>query len=199
MDSSATRRFHLGSERAAAIPAGLSLGVTSVGYPVGPRILLLDDSNFEVFELNLGLNHTIPTWWSPWLFSLEHQFTTAVGAGQRRRSARGCLIGSVGLPIRDGRSTASSLRFAMTLHSIPRTTPTSTSSLAVKRSTSMDAASSFWQPDPHFMVGIVPNSGIASPIESFPAGFVWLPDDRSGIPHHVAAVAHPILLRQLDG
>ncbi len=30
-------------------------------------------SKFSVFEANLGLNHTIPTWWSPWLFSLEHQ------------------------------------------------------------------------------------------------------------------------------
>lgn len=27
-----------------------------------------------VFEVNMGLNHTIPTWMSPWMFSLEHQF-----------------------------------------------------------------------------------------------------------------------------
>ncbi len=29
---------------------------------------------FEVFETNLGLNHTIPTGCSPWLFSVEHEF-----------------------------------------------------------------------------------------------------------------------------
>jgi hypothetical protein len=34
----------------------------------------IDNSRFDVFELNLGLNHTTPTGSSPWLFSVEHEF-----------------------------------------------------------------------------------------------------------------------------
>lgn len=32
------------------------------------------DGRLEVFEFNMGLNHTVPTCWAPWLFSLQHEF-----------------------------------------------------------------------------------------------------------------------------
>ncbi len=51
---------------------GYSLWADMAWLPGRPTSI--DGKNFEVFETNIGLNHTIPTWWSPWLFSLEHQF-----------------------------------------------------------------------------------------------------------------------------
>lgn len=138
-----------------------------------------DSSKFEVFETNLGLLHTIPTWWSPWLFSLEHQFGYRSWQGP----------GSIDLP-------AAAYRFGW---DIKLETPLNSEyrpfafSLAFNPSINSDFNQTlgrqainfdgrgimYWQADPRLLVAL--GAGFWDRVHDHVvpyAGVVWLPDDR---------------------
>ncbi|HLQ44059.1 MAG TPA: hypothetical protein VK137_04960, partial [Planctomycetaceae bacterium] len=138
-----------------------------------------DSSKFEVFELNLGLNHTVPIDSSPWLFSLEHQFGYRSWQGP----------GSVDLP-------GSAFRFGWDAR---LETPLNSQynpfaiSLAFNPSINSDFGQQlgrqainfdgrgivFWQADPQLLFGLGLQFWDRVHDRVIPyAGFVWLPDDR---------------------
>ena len=151
-----------------------------VGWlPARSTNLLLDDKKFEVFELNLGLNHTIPTWWSPWLFSLEHQFGYRSWNGPATVSLPGSVY-RVGWDMRFETPLNSQFApFAMTLAFNPSLNSDFDHKLGRQAINFDGRGILFWQPDPHFMVGVGAQFWDRVTDRVIPyAGFVWLPDDR---------------------
>lgn len=147
--------------------------------PGRPTNLLLDDSNFEVFELNLGLNHTIPTWWSPWLFSLEHQFNYRSWSGPATVDLPGDVY-RLGWDFRFETPLNSQFApFAATLAFNPSINTDFDQGLGREAFNFDGRGIVFWQPDPHFMMGIGAQFWDRVTDRVIPwAGFVWLPDDR---------------------
>jgi hypothetical protein len=157
---------------------GYSLWSDIAWLPGRPTNLLLDDSDFSVFELNMGLNHTIPTWWSPWLFSLEHQFNYRNWSGPTLD-----LPGDVyrlGWDFRFETPLNSQFApFAMTLAFNPSINTDFDQQLGREAFNFDGRGIVFWQPDPHFMVGLGLQFWDRVSDRVIPyAGFVWLPDDR---------------------
>ena len=158
---------------------GYSLWGDMGWLPARSTNLLLDDKKFEVFELNLGLNHTIPTWWSPWLFSLEHQFGYRSWNGPATVSLPGSVY-RIGWDMRFETPLNSQFApFAMTLAFNPSINSDFNQKLE-RQAINLDGRGIiFWQPDPHFMVGIGAQFWDRVTDRVIPyGGVVWLPDDR---------------------
>ena len=158
---------------------GYSLWGDMGWLPGRPTNLLLDDSDFEVFELNLGLNHTIPTWWSPWLFSLDHQFNYRSWSGPSTVDLPGGVY-RLGWDLRFETPLNSQFApFAMTLAFNPSINSDFDQHPGREAFNFDGRGILFWQPDPHFMVGVGAQFWDRVDDRVIPyAGFVWLPDDR---------------------
>lgn len=146
--------------------------------PGRPTNLLLDDSDFSVFELNMGLNHTIPTWWSPWLFSLEHQFNYRSWSGPTLDLPGG--VYRLGWDMRFETPLNSQFApFAMTLAFNPSINSDFDQQLSRQAYNFDGRGVLFWQADPHLMFAL--GAGFWDRVQDrvIPyVGFVWLPDDR---------------------
>lgn len=158
---------------------GYSLSGDIGWLPGRPTNLLLDDSDFEVFELNLGLNHTIPTWWSPWLFSLEHQFNYRTWSGPSTVDLPGDVY-RLGWDLRLETPLNSQFApFAVSLAFNPSLNTDFDQQLSREAFNFDGRGILLWQMDPHFMVGIGAQFWDRVKDRVIPyAGFVWLPDDR---------------------
>ncbi len=158
---------------------GYSLWADIAWLPPRPTDLP-DSSKFGVTEFNVGLNHTIPTWWSPWLFSLEHQFNYRSWNGP---SIVGDLPPNVyrfGWDMRLETPLNSQFApFAMTLAFNPSINSDFNQSLGREAVNFDGRGIVFWQADPHLMFAL--GAGFWDRVKDrvVPyAGVVWLPDDR---------------------
>lgn len=158
---------------------GYSLWADIGWLPGRPTDLLLDDSKFSVFETNIGLNHTIPTWWSPWLFSLEHQFNYRSWSGPSTVDLPGSVY-RLGWDMRLETPLNSQFApFAMTLAFNPSINSDFDQQLSRHAYNFDGRGILFWQADPHLMFAL--GAGFWDRVQDrvIPyAGFVWLPDDR---------------------
>ena len=164
-------------------PQPYRLGYTLWGdmgwLPGRPTNLTGDSSKFEVFEANLGLLHTVPTWWSPWLFSLEHQFGYRSWQGPTQVDLPGGVY-RLGWDIKFETPLNSEYRpFAISLAFNPSINSDFTQSLG-RQSINFDGRGIlFWQADPRLLVAL--GAGFWDRVHDrvVPyAGVVWLPDDR---------------------
>ncbi len=140
---------------------------------------------FSVFETNIGLNHTIPTWWSPWLFSLEHQFGYRSWSGPTStltptRVDLPANVYRLGWDIRfDTPLNSHFAPFALTLAFNPSINSDFNQQLS-RNAYNFDGRGVLtWQLDPHFQLAL--GAGFWDRVHDrvIPyAGFVWLPDDR---------------------
>ncbi len=156
-----------------------------IGWLPNRPVSLPDGGRFEVFEANIGLNHTIPTWWAPWLFSLEHQFGYRSWSGPTSTSTttRADLPASVyrlGWDIRFETPLNSQFApFALTLAFNPSINTDFDHNLTREAYNFDGRGVLLWQLDPHFQVAL--GAGFWDRVHDrvIPyAGFVWLPDDR---------------------
>lgn len=158
---------------------GYSLWADIGWLPGRPTDLLLDDSKFSVFETNIGLNHTIPTWWSPWLFSLEHQFNYRSWSGPSTVDLPGSVY-RLGWDMRFETPLNSQFApFAMTLAFNPSINTDFDQQLSRHAYNFDGRGILFWQADPHLMFAL--GAGFWDRVQDrvIPyVGFVWLPDDR---------------------
>lgn len=163
---------------------GYSLWADVGWLPARPTDLA-NASKFEVLEANIGLNHTIPTWWSPWLFSLEHQlgYRSWSGPISTADPARVDLPANayrLGWDIRfDTPLNSQFAPFALTLAFNPSINSDFHQTLT-REAYNVDGRGIFiWQLDPHFQLAL--GAGFWDRVRDrvIPyAGFVWLPDDR---------------------
>ena len=158
---------------------GYSLWADIGWIPPRPTSLLLDDGKFGVAEINVGLNHTIPTWWSPWLFSLEHQFNYRSWNGPATVDLPPNVY-RFGWDMRLETPLNSQFSpFAMTLAFNPSINSDFNQALG-RQAINLDGRGIlFWQADPHLMFAL--GAGFWDRVHDkvVPyAGFVWLPDDR---------------------
>ena len=156
-----------------------------IGWLPNRPVSLPGGGKFEVFEANLGLNHTIPTWWAPWLFSLEHQFGYRGWSGPNSTSTttRTDLPASVyrlGWDFRFETPLNSQFApFALTLAFNPSINSDFDQQLTRNAYNFDGRGVLLWQLDPHFQVAL--GAGFWDRVHDriIPyAGFVWLPDDR---------------------
>lgn len=140
-------------------------------------------SKFEVFETNLGLLHTIPTWWSPWLFSLEHQFGYRSWQGPGSTGTRVDLPGAayrLGWDIKFETPLNSEYRpFAFSFAFNPSINSDFAQQLGRQAFNFDGRGIMYWQADPRLLVAI--GAGFWDRVHDrvVPyAGVVWLPDDR---------------------
>ncbi len=157
---------------------GYSLWADIAWLPGRPTNLLLDDNDFSVIEANIGLNHTIPTWWSPWLFSLEHQFNYRSWSGPMLDLPAN--VYRLGWDMRLETPLNSQFApFAMTLAFNPSIN-TDFDQNPDREAINFDGRGVlFWQADPHLMFAV--GAGFWDRVQDrvIPyVGFVWLPDDR---------------------
>lgn len=164
-------------------PQPYRLGYTlwgDVGWLPGRHTNLAgDNSKFEVFETNIGLLHTIPTWWSPWLFSLEHQFGYRSWQGPTRVDLPGGAY-RLGWDIKLETPLNSEYRpFAVSLAFNPSINSDFAQSLG-RQAINLDGRGIlYWQADPRLLVAM--GAGFWDRVHDriVPyAGVVWLPDDR---------------------
>ena len=175
---------------------GYSLWADSGWLPDRPTDLP-NGSKFGVFEANIGLNHTIPTWWSPWLFSLEHQFGYRSWSGPTSTDPtfvpdapptltgpdRVDLPGSVyrlGWDLRFETPLNSQFApFAMTLAFNPSINSDFHQTLTREGYNFDGRGILVWQLDPRFRIALGAEFWDRVRDRVIPhAGFVWLPDDR---------------------
>lgn len=145
---------------------------------------------FEVFEANLGLNHTIPTWWSPWLFSLEHQLgyrswsgpasTNPVLPGDPDRVDLPASVYRLGWDLRFETPLNSQFApFALTLAFNPSINSDFDQQLSRNAYNFDGRGILVWQLDPRFRVAVGAEFWDRVHDRVIPhVGFVWLPDDR---------------------
>ena len=164
-------------------PQPYRLGYTLWGdmgwLPGRPTNIAGDSSKFEVFEANLGLLHTIPTWWSPWLFSLEHQFGYRSWNGPTQVDLPGGVY-RLGWDIKFETPLNSEYRpFAISLAFNPSINSDFTQQLGREAINFDGRGILFWQADPRLLVAL--GAGFWDRVHDrvVPyAGIVWLPDDR---------------------
>lgn len=158
---------------------GYSLWADLAWLPGRHTDLLLDDGKFSVFEANIGLNHTIPTWWSPWLFSLEHQFNYRNWSGPATVDLPGDVY-RLGWDLRFETPLNSQFApFAVTLAFNPSINSDFDQQLGRDAFNFDGRGILFWQADPHLLLAF--GAGFWDRVHDrvIPyAGFVWLPDDR---------------------
>ncbi len=158
---------------------------------------------FSVFEANIGLNHTIPAWWSPWLFSLEHQIgyrswsgplsndPTFTPASPGPSSTPATVTGPdrVDLPASVYRLgwdfrfetplNSQFAPFALTLAFNPSINTDFHQTLTREAYNFDGRGILVWQLDPHFRVALGVEFWDRVHDRVIPhAGFVWQPDDR---------------------
>ena len=145
---------------------------------------------FEVFEANLGLNHTIPTWWSPWLFSLEHQLgyrswsgpisVDPAAAGDPDRVDLPSSVYRLGWDLRFETPLNSQFApFALTLAFNPSINSDFDQQLSRDALNFDGRGILVWQLDPRFRVALGAEFWDRVRDRVVPhVGFVWLPDDR---------------------
>lgn len=158
---------------------GYSLWADVASLPGERTSLLLDDGSFEVFEFNVGLNHTIPTWWSPWLFSLEHQFNYRSWDGPSTVDLTGSYY-RLGWDLRFETPLNSQFApFAMTLAYNPSINSDFETHLGREAFNFDGRGIMFFQADPRLLFAF--GAGFWDRVKDrvIPyAGIVWLPDDR---------------------
>jgi hypothetical protein len=156
-----------------------------IGWLPNRPVSLPGGGKFEVFETNIGLNHTIPTWWAPWLFSLEHQFGYRgwSGPNSTATTTRTDLPASayrLGWDFRLETPLNSQFApFALTLAFNPSINSDFDQQLTRNAYNFDGRGVLLWQLDPHFQVAV--GAGFWDRVHDrvIPyAGFVWLPDDR---------------------
>ncbi len=156
-----------------------------VGWLPSRPVSLPGGGKFEVFEANIGLNHTVPTWWSPWLFSLEHQFGYRGWSGPTStltptRTDLPASVYRLGWDIRFETPLNSQFApFALTLAFNPSINSDFDQHLTRNAYNFDGRGVLLWQLDPHFQVAL--GAGFWDRVHDriIPyAGFVWLPDDR---------------------
>jgi hypothetical protein len=156
-----------------------------LGFLPNRPVSLPGGGKFSVFEANVGLNHTIPTWWAPWLFSLEHQFGYRDWSGpdSTETTTRTDLPASVyrfGWDIRFETPLNSQFApFALTLAFNPSINSDFDQHLTRNAYNFDGRGVLLWQLDPRFQVAL--GAGFWDRVHDriIPyAGFVWLPDDR---------------------
>lgn len=181
-------------------PQPYRLGYTlwgDMGWLPNRPVSLPGGGDFSVFEANVGLTHTIPTWWAPWLFTLEHQLGYRDWSGPTSVNPtfnagppatltgpdRVDLPGSVyrlGWDIRFETPLNSQFApFALTLAFNPSINSDFDQGLTRNAYNFDGRGVLLWQLDPHFQVAL--GAGFWDRVNDrvIPyAGFVWLPDDR---------------------
>ena len=162
-----------------------------IGWLPNRPVSLPGGGKFEVFEANIGLNHTIPTWWSPWLFSLEHQFgyrgwsgpnsvNPAPASTSPDRVDLPSSVYRLGWDFRFETPLNSQFApFALTFAFNPSINSDFDQHLTRNAYNFDGRGVLLWQLDPHFQVAL--GAGFWDRVHDriIPyAGFVWLPDDR---------------------
>ncbi|MFM9964936.1 MAG: hypothetical protein ACKV2Q_27355 [Planctomycetaceae bacterium] len=153
-----------------------------IGWLPSRRTSLPNDSKFEVFEANIGLNHTIPTWWAPWLFSLEHQL--GYRSWQGPKTAMGADLPSsvyrLGWDLRLETPLNSQFApFAALLAFNPSINSDFDHSLHREAFNFDGRGVLVWQIDPRFRIALGAEFWDRLNDRVIPhAGFVWLPNDR---------------------
>jgi hypothetical protein len=151
-----------------------------VGWLPGEKTdLALDDSRFEVFEANIGLTHTIPTCWSPWLFGLEHQFGYRGWEGPVTLDLPGSVY-RFGWDLRLETPVNSEFSpFSISLAFNPSINSDFDQNLSREAWNFDGRGILFWQASPQFLVGLGAAFWDRVTDRVIPyAGFVWTPDSR---------------------
>ena len=158
---------------------GYSLWADIGWIPPRSTSLLLDDGKFGVAEINVGLNHTVPTWWSPWLFSLEHQFNYRSWNGPSTVDLPPNVY-RFGWDMRLETPLNSQFSpFAMTLAFNPSINSDFNQALS-RQAINLDGRGIlYWQADPHLMFAL--GVGYWNRVKDYVVpyvGVVYQPDDR---------------------
>jgi hypothetical protein len=151
-----------------------------VGWLAGEKTdLALDDSRFEVFETNIGLIHTIPTWWSPWLFGLEHQFNYRGWEGPVTLDLPGSVY-RFGWDLRlETPLNSPYAPFSISLAFNPSINTDFNQGLSREALNFDGRGILFWQADPQLLIGVGAAFWDRVNDRVIPyAGFVWTPDPR---------------------
>jgi hypothetical protein len=158
---------------------GYSLFADIAWLPGRSTDLLLDDGKFEVFETNIRLNHTIPTWWSPWLFSLEHQFNYRSWQGPATIDLPGSVF-RLGWDLRFETPLNSQFApFALTLAFTPSINSDFDQQLSREAFNFDGRGILFFQADPHLLLALGVGFWDRLNDRVVPyVGIVWLPDNR---------------------
>ena len=151
---------------------------TDVGWLPKEQISL-GGKGMEVFEFNLGLNHTIPTWWSPWLFSLQHEFGYRAWEGPAAVDLPGDAF-RFGWDMRlETPLNSQYAPFAISLAFNPSINTDFAHTLTRNAYNFDGRGILFFQADPRLLLAV--GAGFWDRVNDrvIPyAGFVWLPDDR---------------------
>ena len=152
-----------------------------VGWMPQVRTSLPGDVRFGVFETNVGLNHTVPTGFGPWLFSLQNEFGYRNWDFSPIRHLDLYRVGwdaRLDLPLNNGLNGGGS-PFGVTLALNPSINTDFEKSLG-RNAVNIDGRGIFyWQADPRLMLAA--GAGFWDRVHDrvIPyAGVVWLPDDR---------------------
>lgn len=175
----------------AAMPGATTWGANGpqpyrLGYSLWTDIGWLPNENIslggkglEILEVNVGLNHTIPTWWSPWLFSLQHEFGYRSWDGPSAIDLPGSVY-RFGWDVRlETPLNSEYAPFAFSFAFNPSINSDFDHSLTSNAINLDGRGIMFFQADPHWLIAL--GAGFWDRVEDriIPyAGFVCLPDDR---------------------